>query len=542
MITRSSILVFSALFLACTSDVTAVDAGKTPADANQGASALALQLEEGTVALNDYRGVIAGPSPNSTNACSYATETTLAEKLYQVGIRSIRNNDYYDDSLDLDLMFNCSGKAYGSNTACENQYPCWKGCALTYPIGCGAMQYTSGATNGYTSDRRFESMTKGGFEPFLRVGGEYNVAAGTLQGGVTARTAKGPQTDEEEANWIEAAKCAAEHYQSKTAFPYLNIITETSEHFWSRGWPAFHKFWVKAFSALKSTFGSQFKIGGPGMWGPNWTISTVKAHEEAASCTASASLPARDFLKAVAAAGEKPDWLGIHIFSSDPDDYARTIAAFKALLSKSGPCFGASKTLESPWAGDYFAKAELIVDAYMPSKNVLFTGEAIANSVRFYDGKEGAALNASSFVVFQREGITRAYHYRASEQASGGPLEGIIKCDATASAKPRANVYRLWNRMMDASARQGTILSPANDSKLYVLYASATKRYVLVANTGDAAVTYAPSWKTGSTSVMAHRARSLYTVDDSNDGSIAAPMTDDAITIPAQTVHLLELE
>ncbi len=521
----------------------AVDAGVDSNAVPDAPLAATFTLLEGATPLNDYRGVISGPSPNSPTACSYATPTTFAQSLYDVGVRSIRNNDYYDDTLDIDLMFNCSGKTYGSNAACGNEYPCWKGCTLTYPTGCaGLMTYDAGATNGFTSDQRFDSMTDGGFESFFRVGGEFSVVPTYLATGVTARPGKGPQNAEEEANWIEAAKCAASHFSGKQPFPYLNIITETSTHFWSRKWTEFHSFWHKAFAALKSTFGTKFKIGGPGMWGGEWIVNLGKAHENAADCTTATSLPARDFLKTLADYGDKPDWLGFHIFATDATDYPRVIAAVKALLTKSGPCFGAGKPLESPWKNDYFKDAELIVDAFMPSSSALFSQIEPPNVARYSNNKEGAALNASNYIVFQSEGITRAYQYRAGEQGAGGPADGVTKCDAKATPKPRAHVYRFWNRMMEANALQGTVLAPDTTTGLWVMNASAGgKKFVLVSNTSDTASTYTPSWK-GSKGILAHTTKSLFTIDDKSDGSKATTLTSNEVKIEARTVQLLELE
>ena len=522
-------------------DATVSDAAVADASLGDATAAGVLKLSEGTVALHDYRGVISGPSGGDT--CKYATPTTFSKQLYDLGIRSIRNNDYYDDTLDTDLMFNCSGKVYGSNAACNNEYPCWKGCTLKYPAGCGAMQFAAGASGGVTSDGRFDSIVNAGFEPFLRVGGEYSLTPALLATATTARAARGPQTDEEEANWIEAAKCTASHYVGVKSFPYLNIMTETTSHFWSRDWPSFNKFWRRAFAELKATFGTQFKIGGPGIWGAPWIVNLLDAHEKTASCAASTSLPARDFLKTLADNGDKPDWLGIHIFAPGAADFSRVITAYKALLTKSGPCFGAGKTLESPWAADYFSKAELIVDAFMPGKTDLSSGKEVANADRYFDNKEGGALNASNFIVFQNEGVERAYQYRAGEQGPKGPNEGITRCDANATPKPRANVYRFWNRMMEAGAKQGTLLAPAPNTSLYVLYASAgTKRFVLLANPSATAVTFSPQWQTSPATILAHAERSLYTIDDTNDGTKAASITADSVTVAPQTTSLLTVE
>ena len=86
-------------------------------------------------------GVISGPDP-----CVNSIAPNLAPHLQDIGINSIRNNDYWDDRLDMELMFRCPD---------NSTYPSWR-CDPSDP-------------NNYhweLSDRQFQSYLDEKFEPF----------------------------------------------------------------------------------------------------------------------------------------------------------------------------------------------------------------------------------------------------------------------------------------------------------------------------------------------------------------------------------------
>ena len=59
-------------------------------------------------------GVVSGPDGVDTTI-----NPNLTTYLQDIGVLSIRNNDYYDDRLDMDEMFNCGGSTYPSWSACS---------------------------------------------------------------------------------------------------------------------------------------------------------------------------------------------------------------------------------------------------------------------------------------------------------------------------------------------------------------------------------------------------------------------------------------
>src|SRR3989338_1888742 len=162
-------------------------------------------------------GVISGPDPP---ASSLAPDLT---KQYQdIGVTSVRNNDYYDDRLDMEQIFNCNGPTY----------PSWDGCDATDDANY----------NWEKSDAQFQSYIDGGFEPFLRLGGEW-------ENQERNHDFKGPQNETQEQNWVIAAEKEVDRYNNwngeHDVLSYLNIWTEfPGEHFWTGNNGDFIKFWT----------------------------------------------------------------------------------------------------------------------------------------------------------------------------------------------------------------------------------------------------------------------------------------------------------
>ncbi|MSU34759.1 MAG: hypothetical protein EXS36_06530 [Pedosphaera sp.] len=70
---------------------------------------LASTLPLSHTTVSDLLGVISGPTqPTDSSA------PTLTMQLQDIGVTSIRNNDYYDDRLDIEQIFNCGGSTYPS--------------------------------------------------------------------------------------------------------------------------------------------------------------------------------------------------------------------------------------------------------------------------------------------------------------------------------------------------------------------------------------------------------------------------------------------
>ena len=310
-------------------------------------------------------GVISGPDPNAG-----FSGPNLTPQYQEIGVLSVRNNDYYDDRLDMEGIFNCGGPTY----------PSWEGCDPH-----DEANYHWGA-----SDAQFQSYLSGGFEPFLRLGGEWNNQQ-------PPHDFKGPQNTVQEDNWIVAAQKTAARYLhwggAGQTFRYLDLWTEfPGTHFWDRSGQAFIAFWAKAYAALKAAF-PELNIGGPGFSGRE----TMKVLQGNARWS-------RELLTELFDRGLKPDWLGWHLFSNDPSLWSQATEAYRQLLDGTGPY------ADMPWAGTgYFSDTEVIVDAYGLSKSNP-DGSLLSSQERtqLYGSGQGASLLTTAWIAMQYAQIERA--------------------------------------------------------------------------------------------------------------------------------------
>ncbi len=376
--------------------------------------------------LKDLSGIISGPLPSHN---SYAPD--LTDGLRDIGIASIRNNDYGDDRLDMERMFNCLGSLSDSLAS----YPNWKG--------------SPSDTNNYqwgASDTLFQSILDGGFEPFFRVGGE----AGCHIEGIEHEY-QGPRMEEEE-NFIEAVKVVVKHYLEFNGaiqnFEYLDLWTEyPNTKFWDRSARDFNEFWNKLYVALKSEF-PQLKIGGPGF--------IVRFYENTE--TSSEIKKAISFLTHLYDNNTKPDWLGFHyIFNSVPL-FQKNIDYFKKLLAGEAP-------FESvPWHNsNFFSDTELICDAYMVTKAYQ---DSLGNLViltptqidAFYNRSKGASFLTAYWILLQRNRIEKAYYYRTGDSESDPSLvpsdpnqktkRGLFWGNSAGDYKKTAYGFKLQNSLL----------------------------------------------------------------------------------------------
>lgn len=510
--------------------------------------------------LHDYLGVIGGPAenyqPTHTSSCSSVVQTAA---LQRIGVTSVRNNDYGDDSLDMDLLFNCTGSPF---RACsDGTYPCWSGerClradspGFRYDTDCGMLLFDQGsaASGAMTSDERFRTILDAGFEPFFRLGssgsGTHHVPI--LHAGTQVTPSLGPSTEAEQSNWIAAAQCVVDHYDAMSALPgrahirYLDLLTEYSYTFWrSYSVESFARFWGTAYRSLKNRFSNRYKIGGPGFILDD--TQTLAEHLDETTCDTSSSDLYR-FLVALyrhSGGAVAPDWLGVHVFTNEPANYTRWLRAVRRMLDGHGRCFG-----QAPWAGTrFFADVEVVVDAYAPEsgreEDCALPANQGAAVCRYHTDQEGGALTAASFIAMQERGVTRAFAYRAN-----GRLSGVVTCDgANAEPVPRGNVLALWSALRRRAVGQRTIHAPlSSNPDLYFMDAVAAdgQRYVLASNTGSLTRTYRPEFGAGQ-HITDFATRCVTTVNDSSRGwatTRACGMSSDTVTIAPYTVQLIEL-
>jgi len=453
--------------------------------------------------LKPLLGVISGPDqPEDSSA------PTLTEQYHDIGVTSIRNNDYYDDRLDIEGIFNCGGKTY----------PSWAGCDPE----------NDAYYNWEKSDAQFQSYINGDFEPFLRLGGEW-------ENGNTNHDFKGPQNEEQEINWIRAAEKVVDRYyrwDGKQRFTYLDIWTEfPGSHFWDRSNKDFYHFWGDAYSVLHEEY-PDLKIGGPG-FNAGATLQVIEGEDG----------PAEEFMSYMYSQKIKPDWIGWHIFQNTPESWKEAAEAYQELID------GTGRYKHVAWAGTgFFNGVEQIVDAYGASDLELNENGEIEElsakeTVNIHNKQKGAAILTGAWIEMQYGPIERAYYYRGNDPNSapntkdlknrGGP--GLFYGDSTGTYKPTAYAFKLWSRIVNEYPTLLTVDLDKENPDLWVLAAKNDdeEKAILLANTGTTEkIINIGQW----TKVL------LYQIDDSNNGEIPITITGDVITIPAETVILLTLQ
>lgn len=443
-------------------------------------------------------GVISGPEPTANG-----TGPTLTKEYQDIGVVSVRNNDYYDDRLDIEGILNCGGSTY----------PSWEGCDAT----------DNSHYDWTKSDAEYQAYIDGGFVPFLRIGGEWSNEE-------PAHDFKGPQNAIQEANWIIAANKMVERYknwkQKPNAFTYLNIWTEfPGKHFWDRSNPEFLKFWIEAYKSIKSAH-PELKIGGPG-FGAGISVKVAQGDGGIAE----------GFLKELYAQKIKLDWFGWHSFGSDPTVYAKEARGYQDLLN------GTGAFTDVPWAGtSFFADTEVFIDAYGNGG----AQDGRGGEVLPVSTLQGAAVLTAGWISMEYADIQGAFYYRGNDQGSPGSTPKKSKPGQDDSApglftsageyKPAANAFRLWSKLTNNYKTLLTTNIPVDgtDNDVWALAAknSSGGVAVLVANTRNQDTTI---------SIDDYSIGTVYLVDDSHDGRIGIAMTSSTISLPAGAVALIEL-
>jgi hypothetical protein len=472
------------------------NACKTADNTNSG-SATAVTITIGGTNSSDptlkpLLGVISGPGEPADSPAP-----DLTQRFQEMGITNVRNNDYYDDRLDIEGIFNCGGTTY----------PSWEGCDASKD------QYY----NWTKSDAEMDRIVSGGFKILLRLGGEW-------ENENPKHDFKGPQNATQENNWIIAAKKVVARYQNwKGASPLtsLDIWTEfPGTHFWDRSNKEFTTFWIKAYKSIKAAY-PDMKLGGPG-------FSALVSIQTAAG----QSTVATEFLKQLYKEKIKPDWFGWHLFQTDPDSFAKAANGYTDLIAGTGAFTNVS------WAGSgFFNGMEVYVDAYGNSdfETVNGTQTELSDTEKdaIYNGGKGAAFLTGAWIQMQYANIEQAYYYRGADGQSspGGP--GLFYGDATATPKPTAYAFRLWSTLVKDFP---TLLTASTDSKLWVLAAenNQNQKAVLVANGSTEDMTYTIT----GTSL---KGSGLYLVDDTNSGEDKINVDTDDLLIRANSVELVIL-
>ncbi|NOY22558.1 MAG: hypothetical protein GXO70_03455 [Acidobacteria bacterium] len=466
--------------------------------------------------IQNLCGVISGPVPvPETNGID------LTAQLQSIGITTIRNNDYYDDSLDIEGIFRCPDTSV---------YPSWD---------CDATDDSNYHWD--ASDTVYSAIVDDGFEPFFRLGGE-------VENMYNHHDFAGPRDETQENNWIIAAKKMVDRYRNwaahPNAFQYLDIWTEwPNSDFWDRSNPDFIDFWAKAFREIKQEF-PDYKVGGPGILKPTVDVIAGTSDNNLAVV----------FLNKLYTLGLKPDFISFHLWKNDPELFYRAATQFRALLNGTGDFQSVS------WANTgFFNDVELICGAYgFGQLEDNEAGEPVEVSKEelfdIMNRKRGAAILTGHLIALQQGNVARAYYYRDGDPNSSpdaGPRDhergwtGLFYGDANGTAKPSAYAFRLFSRLYSnfpfVISDKFVSIGDEND-KIYYLAARGTNGIaVLLSNPGDLAASVHLVLDGLEVSPASCQMIQVYQVDNENDGSGAVAWSGNILHLPPQCAQLIVL-
>jgi hypothetical protein len=451
--------------------------------------------------VKSFLGVISGPIQPPESGIH-----DISEHLKDIGVTTIRNNDYFDDRMDIEGIFNCGG----------DTYPSWEGCDAE----------DDSYYNWGPSDELFQSWVDGGFEPFLRLGGE-------VQNASKHHDFKGPQNTTQEDNWIIAAQKVVDRYLNwngvENTFTYLDIWTEfPSDSFWDRSNSDFFSFWIKVFQTFKKEY-PQLKIGGPGFIAGQ-AMKVVSGEDSVAE----------QFLEFLYENNVKPDWIGWHLFYNSPETFYGVAQAYYELLHGTGMFSDVS------WAGTgFFDDVELIVDAYGISAMNASVDEIDA----VYNKSLGAAYRTGAWIALQYSPVTKAFLYRAGDPSTtpNSPIEingnytGLFYGDSTGTYKPAAYAFKLWSKVVNGYSTLLTTSSFSESREVWYLAAKNSQGEIgiLITNISKKDVQYSISFDNG-TSTESYRI-TYFQVDNTDNGETVHSFANNTMTIPAETVQLVVL-
>ena len=463
-------------------------------------------------ALMDLLGVISGPLPPPNSPLP-----DISPQLLDIGVTSIRNNDNYDDKLDMEALFRCPGSPV---------VPAWY-CSPDDSIN---FHYKA-------SDSLFSVIQNNGFNLFFRLGGE-------SQSGLSSQhhVFQGPQDTVAENNWIKASVKVVEHYDNFNGgsgyLPYLDIWTEWPNGvFWERDDDEFIWFFTKALDTLKTHFPDK-KIGGPGFLVPTVLVINGQVNTKA-----------YDLLYSLFTHQVKPDFISWHLWQLDPMMYYIAGEQFRDLLNGNGDFSSV------PWSGSgFFEDVEILCGAYGVPKLNGNTGEEFSDEMKYllYNTQKGASLLTADWISMQYGNTVKAFYYRDADPVSDPDTtlgligsSGLFYGNNEVTYKPNAYAFKLWSRLFNEFHHKLECDFPvlaADSSRLWVL--PANNSYggygILVSNTDSIAKTFTISIPG---IIIDTTLYDIYynIVNDNYNGNIEFHHFNTTFNIDVQTVELIRI-
>ncbi|HPE09693.1 MAG TPA: T9SS type A sorting domain-containing protein [Saprospiraceae bacterium] len=461
-------------------------------------------------------GVIAGPLPNYNSDAP-----DLTQSYRDIGVTTIRNNDYFDDRLDMERMFFCG--TYPINTFTP-RYPQWD----CNPADAANYHFEE-------SDIQFQNWLDGGFLPFFRLGGEFAHP-------IRPHDYKGPRSEEED-NWISASIKVTDRYNKfggneNTLQGYLNIWTEyPQKNFWDRDSLSFNNFWCNAFDSLKHNF-PDLKIGGPGF---NSSVSIQLGKTPVPKINTHVDL----FLRELKNRDLKPDWIGFHVFSNEISDYYKAAVAFRKLLRAEPPFANVYSSVWGSGDNSFFYGVELICDAWGFDNDKTLSPE-VRDSL--FNKQRGAAHHVGAFIAFQQADIERAYIYRGGELGSGvsDAVMGLFYSDVAGTYKPAAYGFKLCSAMQTIYNKKlvTPVFSTASGGSIIWSLAGEDdkgNKAILISNPSPNTIHLNLTLDHVDLTTSTYPYINQYQITDTDNGQTPHPWTSGIFVLPPYTANLIEM-
>lgn len=278
------------------------------------------------------------------------------------------------------------------------------------------------------SDRFFDSIIAGGFEPYLRIGDSWNAAERYPR----PRRRAPLQLD----HWVEAVVTVVRHYEARSQgrLRYVEIWNEPDVRvFWDASPEAFCELYVRAARAVTAACPG-LKVGGPGF--------ALTGYERPQGREF-----VRMFLEQARRAGEPLDFLSWHIYSNDPRDYAAAARFYRGMLDRFG-----------------FARSESHLTEFHTDERRPVRG---LSTVAIRAEAPGAAILTAGWIAAQMEGVAAAFVYRGADPDTRKPdFYGLLLGDER--PKKTAVAFSLWARFRECRERLA-VSGPSPETGRWVL-------------------------------------------------------------------------
>jgi hypothetical protein len=421
-----------------------------------------------TVTLGTAKGVIrpllgvnAGPM-----AAGAQSNADVTEGYQWIGVTQIRTHNYYGP-LDMATMFPDQNAD---------------------PSNPSSYDFTE-------SDKVFEAILAGGFEPYLRLGDSWRSGFGFPKAELRAPSKR--------ANWVRAAVEVVRHYRrmAGSCLRYVEIWNEPDlRQFWDAQLWSFFPLFDETARALKTAF-PDLKVGGPGF-------------TQAAVLTPQGRNLTSTFLRYLKRHSTPLDFFSWHMYANNPSVFVHAAQFYRAELNRHG--FSSTESHLTEYNTDERQPVS-VMDMRM--------------------GGHGAAVITAAWIGLQQEDVAVAAFYRGTDPAMDLPtFFGLFRANGT--PKRAALAFSFWSQIAKHPARLRLTTTDRDGAEQIWLLAGKNDSgeiAVLAANPHQSDI----MWEIADIAGRAVTNLTVREINDSSAGIVNRTIVGNALVICGYTVQLV---